>query len=130
MNHTVSDYVIRFKNAARARKKAFNAPYSNISKSIGELLVKEKFLTKIHEEEIEGHRQLVSEIAYDERHPIMTDVSIVSKPSLRIYQKTGKGTPMEKRGMVVSVLSTNQGIMSGREANNKGVGGELLFRVW
>src|SRR5947209_5724882 len=130
MNHTVSDFVIRFKNAAKARKKEFTAPYSNISKAIGELLVKEHFLTKISESEIDSKRQLVAEIAYDERHPVMTDLEIVSKPSLRVYQRAKKGTPMENRGMVISILSTSQGIMSGKEANKKGVGGELLFRVW
>jgi small subunit ribosomal protein S8 len=130
MNHIVSDFVIRFKNAARARKKEFNAPYSNITKAIGELLVREHFLTAIREEEVEGKRHLIGEVAYDERHPVMTDVEIVSKPSLRVYQKIRKGTPMENRGMIISVLSTNQGILSSREANTKGVGGEVLFRVW
>ncbi len=130
MNHLVSDFVIRLKNASRARKKDTLLPYSKLNKAIGLTLVKEGFLTSIKEQKDGNKTMLIAEIAYDSRNPVITDVTIISKPSLRIYQPIHKITPMEKKGMTVSIITTSKGVMTTREAEKKGVGGELLFRIW
>lgn len=129
MNYQVSDLLIRIKNACLAKRKKTTLPYSRINKSIGKLLVKENFLEDLKEEIKDGKKVLVAQIRYERRSPVLNDVLIISKPSLRVYVST-KNISKTQRGLGVSVLSTNKGIMTGREAKKIGVGGELLFKIW
>ena len=129
MNYTVGDFVIQLKNGSMARKKELIIPYANISKAIAKVLVKEGFIESVAEDTIDGHRYLVINLRYQRRKPTLTDVALVSKPSLRIY--VGADEIMKKQGRsAIAVLSTNSGVMTGKEAIKKGVGGELLFKVW
>lgn len=130
MNYLVADFILRIKNASLARRKQVVMPYSNINKAIGKTLVKEGFLAEIKEGETEGKKTLLATLRYENRRPVVSDVLIVSKPSLRVY--VGAREVREKAGKdaMTSILSTNAGVMTGKEAAKKGVGGELLFRVW
>jgi len=130
MNHLVSDFIIRIKNASRARKESVLLPYSKLNKAIGQTLVKEGFLNSIKEQKDGNLKTLLAQIAYDNRNPVLTDVKIVSKPSLRVYKRIKRVSPMEKQGMIVSIVTTSKGVMSTKEAQKKGVGGELLLRIW
>ncbi len=69
MNHLVSDFIIRVKNSAIAKRKEVVLPYSKINKEIGRVLVKEGFLENIKEEEVEGKKQLRAVIRYQNRIP-------------------------------------------------------------
>lgn len=129
MNYRIGDFVIQLKNAALARKKELYVPFSNIQKAIGKVLVKEGFLEDVKEEEIEGKKTLYVKLRYQRRRPTVTDVAIISKPSLRVY--VGSGEIAKKQGKAKTViLSTNNGIITGREAMKKKIGGELLFKIW
>ncbi len=131
MNHLVSDFIIRIKNASLARRKTVLLPYSRLTHEIGKTLVKEGFLKTIAEEKENGaKRMLIAEIVYNRRIPAITNVYVVSKPSLRIY--TSSKDINEKRGREkhMVILSTNKGILSDREAQKMGVGGEVLFTIW
>lgn len=130
MNYTIGDFVIRIKNAVMAKRKTVSLPYSKLCKAVGKVLVKEKFLTKIVEEEIDGKKKLIAEIRYDKRVATFTDVILISKPSLRVYAKATDQAKLKGRGLGKVIVSTNKGIMTGIEASKKGVGGELLFKVW
>lgn len=129
MNYQVADFVIRIKNASLARRRRVNMPFSNISKAIGKLLVKEGFLEDIKEETAEGRKILTAKIKYEKRSPVMTDVKVISKPSLRIYAKAVDTAKKKKRGFGTTVLSTSQGLMTQKDARKKGIGGEVLFRI-
>ncbi len=129
MNYTIGDFIIRLKNAALARKKELYVPFSNIQKEIGKVLVKEGFLEDIKEDEIEGKKTLYVKLRYQRRRPVVTDIAIISKPSLRVY--IGSDEIARKQGKAKTViLSTNSGIITGKEAIKKKVGGELLFKIW
>lgn len=129
MNYTVGDFVIQLKNAALARKKEIVTSYANISKAIAKVLIKEGFLDSVTEETIDGRRSLVVKLRYVRRRPTLTDVALVSKPSLRAYVPAN--LIMKKQGKSeTAILSTNIGVITGKEAVKKGVGGELLFKVW
>lgn len=130
MNNQVSDFIIRLKNACLAKRREIVMPYSNINRAIGKLLVKKHFLTDLKEEVFEGKKVLVAVIRYERREPVITDVSIVSKPSLKIYAKLKTLGKNKNKTLGVSVLSTSKGIITEEEAKEKGVGGELLFRIW
>lgn len=123
----VSDAIIRIKNAARARRRVTTISYSKMNKALLLILKNEGFLTDVKEELVDGKKQLIVQIRYEDRVPLMTDCEIISRPSLRKY--TGAKNISQKK-LGVTILTTNQGIMTLREAQKKGVGGEVLLRVW
>jgi small subunit ribosomal protein S8 len=130
MNHSVSDLIIRIKNASLANRKEVVLPYSKINKEIGKALQKEGFLEDIKEVKDGSKMTLSATIKYEKRNPVITDVVIVSKPSLRVYKASKEIKDVEKRGKHKVILSTSQGVMSGTDAKKKGVGGEILFEIW
>jgi len=130
MNYLVSDFTTRIKNACLSKRQTVLLPYSKITREIGKVLVKEHFLEDVKEEKIEGKKMLVGRIKYVKREPLLTGIQVMSKPSLRVYKSAKTVQASEKRGNFTSVYSTNQGILTGKEALKKGVGGELLFKIW
>ena len=122
--------MIRIKNSAISKRKEVVLPFSNINKEIGKVLVKEGFLENITEENDEGKKMLKATIRYEKRIPVFTDVIIISKPSLRVYEPAKKLNEIKKRGKRKVVLSTNKGVMTAEDAQKKGVGGEILFAIW
>jgi small subunit ribosomal protein S8 len=129
MNYVIGDFVIQLKNASLANKKAIVTPYANLSKAVAHVLKKEGFLDDVKEDTIDGKRVLSIAIRYVKRKPAITNVHLVSKPSLRTYIKPTEIARKQGRA-TIAVLSTNQGILTGKEAIKKGVGGELLFQIW
>ena len=73
VNHTVSDFVTRIKNASKARRRELVAPYTRISRDIAKVLAKEGFLEDIKEQEAEGRKVLSLKIKYNNRIPVITD---------------------------------------------------------
>ncbi|OGH07132.1 MAG: 30S ribosomal protein S8 [Candidatus Levybacteria bacterium RBG_13_35_9] len=130
MNYLIADFMIRIKNSAISKRKEVVLPFSNINKEIGKVLVKEGFLENITEENEQGKRMLKATIRYEKRIPVFTDVIIISKPSLRIYEPAKRLNEIKKRGRRKIILSTSKGVMTAEEAQKKGMGGEILFAVW
>ena len=129
MNYTIGDFVIQLKNAAKANIRELYVPFSGLSKSVGKVLIKTGFLEDIKEDEIEGRKVLYVKLRFQSRQPTLTDVINISKPSLRVYVGVHE-IAREERGQITAILSTTGGIMTGKEAIKKGVGGELLFKIW
>ncbi|HEX8932045.1 MAG TPA: 30S ribosomal protein S8 [Patescibacteria group bacterium] len=129
MNYTVGDFVIQLKNATLARKKELITPFANIKKAIAKVLIKEGFIDSLKEETIDGRKMLVVTLRYASRKPTITDVALVSKPSLRVYVEASEISTKQGRAET-AIISTNMGVITGKEAIKKNVGGELLFKVW
>lgn len=123
-NYTVSDLIIRIKNAALAKRKKTEISFSKMAKSILEVLKREGFVTDFKKDQ----GNLIIEIAYLNRLPVLNDVKIISRPSVRIYQD--KKTLLKKKGLNTVIVSTSKGVMTGKEAIEKGLGGEVLFEIW
>ncbi len=130
VNHTVSDFIIRIKNAAKARRKEILTPYNRISRDIAKVLVKEGFLENVKEQVVDDKKMLGIKIKYNNRIPVITDTKVVSKPSSRTYSGSKNLIQNQRKGMYTIILSTNKGIMTGDEAQKKNLGGEVLFRIW
>lgn len=129
MSYSVSDCIIRIKNACNARRRSLLLANTRMNKRLCDVLVKEGFLTDCKQETVEGNKMLRVTIQRIKRVPVFTDVILYSKPSLRVYVGLRDfGGVLRGKGVVV--LSTSKGIMTAREAQKKGVGGELLFKVW
>ncbi|OGH19001.1 MAG: 30S ribosomal protein S8 [Candidatus Levybacteria bacterium RIFCSPHIGHO2_12_FULL_38_12] len=130
MNYVVSDVITRIKNASLARRRSVVLPYSKLVKEIATVLVKEGFLSEVKEEKDGQKKTLIAGIRYEKRTPVFSDVLLFSKPSLRIYTAAKDIVKTSKRGRGVAILSTSKGVLTGKEAAKKGVGGELLFKIW
>ena len=130
MNYLIADFIIRIKNSALSKRKEVPLPFSNINKEIGKVLVREGFLESVKEETKDNKKSLKAVIRYERRIPVLTDVEIISKPSLRVYLPAKRILEIGKRGRKKVVVSTNQGVMTAMEANKKGLGGEILFSIW
>ncbi len=127
-NYTVSDTIIRVKNAAQAGRRKTEMPFSKMAQNILSVLKKEGYITDFKADKNKSN--LTVEIAYIDRMPAINEVKIVSRPSIRVYEDK-KGLEHKRyKGLKNLVLSTNKGIMTGKEAVEKGLGGEILFEVW
>jgi small subunit ribosomal protein S8 len=125
----VGDFILRIKNAYLARKKQVVMPYSNINKAVAQTLIKEGFLSGVKEGEVDNKRVIIADLRYENRRPVMNDVKLISKPSIRVYLDTN-GLRTDKDRALTSILSTSHGVMTGKQALKKGIGGELLFKIW
>ena len=105
-------------------------PFSNINLGIAKVLVKNGFISDVSEEEVDGKKNIKVKLRYVRRKPVISDVKIISKPSLRVYVDNKKLAKEDKKDAMTTILTTSQGIMTGKEAKQKGVGGELLSKVW
>ncbi|MDO8583460.1 MAG: 30S ribosomal protein S8 [bacterium] len=130
MNYRISDLIIRIKNAARANRKQVILDDLKINKAICKVLVTEGFLEGFTIETRDDRKVIVAIVKYDKRSPVLTDVLVVSKPSLRKYATASEIPGIQRRGRHTIILSTNKGIMTGREALKRNMGGEVLFRIW
>ena len=129
MNYQVADFVIRIKNAALAKRKGVVLPYSKLNLGIGKVLVKQGFLENIKEEG-DKKKNLKGIIKYEKRRPVVNEIEIITKPSLRIYGGVKAIQNLARKGKRTIVISTSQGVMTGFEAKKKGLGGEILFAIW
>lgn len=130
MNYRVSDLIIRIKNGARAKRKEVALDNLKINQAICKVLVTEGFLESFETGIKDNKKVLIAKIKYDKRVPNFTDVLVVSKPSLRKYATAKEIPGIQRKGRHTIILSTNKGIMTGREALKRNMGGEVLFRIW
>ena len=124
----ISDFLTRFKNAARAGNEEFSAPYSKIKADIARILQEEGYIWKF--EVTTGTRtELKVNPKYVVGRPVLTDLKRVSRPGRRHYVGSTE-VPRVMSGLGISILSTPKGIMTGGSAKRQNVGGELLATVW
>jgi small subunit ribosomal protein S8 len=124
----ISDFLTRFKNAARAGNEVFTAPYSKIKADIAEILKQEGYIWKY--EVVTGERtELKISPKFVDGRPVLTDLKRVSKPGRRQYVGS-QDIPRVLSGLGISILSTSKGVMSGASAKRQKLGGEILANIW
>lgn len=129
INDPIGDMLTRIRNAAMARNRSVVLPRSGVKHAVAALLQKEGYLTRV-EEVVQGSRKVLRiELAYDGKEPVIVGLKRISKPGLRWYVGK-KQIPTVMGGMGIAIVSTPQGVMSGKDAKAKGVGGEVLCEVW
>lgn len=107
-------------------KESVSLPYSQMKLSIAEILAREGYLAGV--EKKKEHNFTVS-LVYKNGRPAISGVKRISKPSRRFYLGVHDIKPV-KRGHGLLVLSTPAGVLTGKEARTKRVGGEALFEIW
>jgi small subunit ribosomal protein S8 len=130
MTDPIADLLTRIRNGNQARKERVDVPWSRTKDALSRVLIAEGFL---RDATVVGEgvgKMLRLTLKYDDqRRPVITGLQRVSRPSLRVY--VGKNEiPAVRSGLGINVLSTPAGILVDREAKQRGVGGELLCKVW
>jgi small subunit ribosomal protein S8 len=125
----ISDFLTRFKNASRARKDEFTAPYSKIKAEIARILQEEGYVWSYEVDTSGKFPEIKVKTKFVDKTPALTDLKRVSKPGLRQYVGSNE-VPRVLNGLGISILSTSRGIMTGHQAKKAKVGGELLAQVW
>jgi small subunit ribosomal protein S8 len=130
MTDPIADLLTRIRNANRARKEHVQIPWSRLKERVARVMVAEGFLGGVEVVGDDWRRQLRVELRYNpNRVPVITGLSRVSKPSLRVYVGSGE-IPAVRHGLGVSILSTSKGVLGNRDARQQGVGGEVLCAIW
>ena len=133
MTDPIADMLTRLRNANQAYHESTSMPYSKIKQGIADILQQEGYISSyVVEEPKEGAvgKTLVVELKFGpSRERSIAGVRRISKPGLRVYAKS-TGLPKVLGGLGVAIISTSQGLLTDRQAKNKGVGGEVLAYVW
>jgi len=133
MTDPIADFLARIKNGIQARKLAVELPRSNIKLRMAEILRDEGFVQSVSSAEDKKQGILKVELRYDGRASAtanaITGMRRVSRPGQRHYVPA-KDIPKVRNGLGIAIISTSQGVMTDKEARNKGVGGEVLCEVW
>lgn len=129
LSDPIADFLTRLRNANSAKLQEVNVPYSKIKAEIARLLKQEGFIAN-YELDTEGARptiKITNKLV--NRTSAITGLKRVSRPGLRRYVGSNE-VPRVLGGMGIAILSTPQGIITGRQAKKQNVGGELLAYVW
>ena len=125
----IADMLTRVRNAAHARHRRVDMPVSKLKVEIARLLKENHYIHDYKLLEDEKHGVLRLYLKYYQEKPVIRELRRVSKPGLRKYVGVQE-IPRVRNGLGLAILSTSRGVMSGREARDNKVGGELLAIVW
>ena len=132
MTDPIADMLTRLRNANTAFHDDVAMPSSKLKEALARILEQEGYITgfDVSDDSTRPGRQLTITLKYTpDRKRTISGVRRISKPGLRVYSKA-TDVPRVLGGMGISVLSTNQGLMTDREARKRRVGGEVLCQVW
>jgi len=130
MTDPISDMLTRIKNAGAVSHQTVSIPFSKIKVSILRILKREGFIEAFEKKGKKIRKSLIVKLRYTRNggHYIL-GIQRVSKPGRKVYKKKTEIFPV-KQGYGLMILSTPQGLMTNKEARKKGVGGEVMFKIW
>ena len=128
---TIADLLTRIRNAGQRKLQSTLAPNSKMSLRIVEILEKEKFINgfEIIDDPVSGHKRIKIMLRYANGVFVMQNLKRISKPGIRTYTRYHR-IPKVLGGHGICILSTSMGVMTGREAREKKIGGELLCTIY
>ena len=130
MTDPVADMLTRIRNAASIERPHVDIPTSKLKVGIAEALQREGYIWDFEIIEGEPRDTLRVNLKYGPNgEKVITKIDRHSKPGRRVYSNV-KNTPVVLDGLGVSILSTNKGVLSSREAKSQNVGGEILCTVY
>jgi len=130
MTDPIADMLTRLRNATMVNKKTCDVPYSNFKKSIANVLKQEGFILGYDIRLVNNRKMVRFYLKYaSEKDPVLKGMKRESAPGRRRYVGY-KDIPYVFDGLGVSILSTSKGLMTGREAQKRKLGGELICSVW
>ena len=133
MTDPIADMLTRLRNGNQAYHDAVTMPHSKLKVGVAEILQQEGYIycwKVIEPTEGEVGKSLTVTLKYgQQRERALAGVRRISKPGLRVYAKHTQ-LPRVLGGLGVAIISTSHGLLTDRQANHRGVGGEVLAYVW
>jgi len=126
----IADMLTRIRNANKALHEKVEMPTSKMKVEIARLLKEEGYIRDYHVEKGEAFDTLVVDLKFGRnRERVISGLKRVSKPGRRVYARKDR-LPRVLGGMGVAILSTSSGLVTGRTAQERGIGGEVVCFVW
>jgi small subunit ribosomal protein S8 len=133
MTDPVADFLTRLRNAARAQHHDVAIPSSKLKRELARILKEQGYIDGYQIQPPEPGRpneQITVTLKYtDDRKPVISGIQRVSRPGQRSYVDHAH-IPRIQGGMGTTIISTSKGVMTGHEARQQGVGGEIVAKVW
>ncbi len=128
MTDPIADMLTRIRNAQAARLTATTLPFSKVKKSIADILSKEGYIGAVEVKE-GSLKELVVNLKYINKQPAIKSIERKSKPGHRMYRKSNE-LPYILNNYGIAIVSTPQGMMTNKEAREKGLGGEVICSLY
>ena len=131
MTDPIADMLTRIRNANTSKHDTVDVPASKMKLAIADILVKEGYVAKydLVEDGADKNIRITLKYGKDKNEKIISGLKRISKPGLRVY--AGKDElPRVLGGLGIAIISTNQGVMTDKEARKLNVGGEVLAFIW
>ena len=131
MSDPIADMLTRIRNANSAKHDTVDVPASKMKLAIAKILLDEGYIAKYDVIEDGNFKTIHITLKYgaDKNDKIITGLKRISKPGLRVYANK-EDLPKVLGGLGIAIISTNQGVVTDKEARKLGVGGEVLAFVW
>ena len=125
----IADMLTRIRNANQMRYTEVEVPASKIKEDIARILKDEGFIAdyKIKKDKVQS--TIVLTLKYADKQRVITGLKRISKPGLRVYAKASE-MPQVLNGLGIAIVSTSKGVMTGKEAKSKSLGGEVIAYIW
>jgi len=125
----ISDFLLRIRNASKAKKLRVEIPASKMKQGLAEILKRESFIHDYSIVEDSKQNIIKIQLKYRNGSSAITGMKRISKPGLRIY-KDASQLPRVLNGLGTAVISTSKGLMTDREARSQSAGGEVICYIW
>jgi small subunit ribosomal protein S8 len=125
----ISDMLTRIRNAIAVNRNEVAMPYSGVKERVAKILAENNFVDEVKVIDGDKTKQLTIKINPASENARITEVVRLSKPGRRMYT-SADDIPTVKRGRGIVVISTSQGVMTGKDAKSKRLGGELICKVY
>ena len=125
----IADCLTRIRNGLMRGKSNVLVPYSKLKHDLVSVLISEGYLKSCKKTSIENKAMIEVELKYHNESPVIKELKRISKPSLRKYSSASDFDSV-KGGLGAYIISTNQGLMTDKDAKAKNVGGEILCEVF
>lgn len=130
LSDPIADYLTRVRNALRADHPEVEIPASRLKKEMTRILVEQGYLSGFEVEPTAVGESIRIQLKYTEdRDPVISGMKRISRPGRRRYVPSD-AVPRVQGGMGTAIISTSAGVMTGHEAKEKSVGGEVVAYVW
>ncbi len=125
----IADMLTRLRNASRAGHPSVTFPGSRLKVAILDILKVEGFIAEYAVKKANNKSDIEVRLKYANKQPVIRQIQRVSRPGRRYYMKAQEMRPV-RNNIGIAIVSTSQGVMTGRKARKLNIGGEILCRVW
>lgn len=129
VNDPIADMLTRIRNAISARHEIVEVSVSNEKLAIAQILLNEGYISNFEIVNSGNFKNIKITLKYMDNESVISGLKRISKPGLRVYAPCDK-LPKVISGLGIAIISTNKGILTDKQAREKGVGGEVLAYVW